>query len=455
LVSLVVGAIGALALTNGRQADWSSASDRNSELALGIAEAGVHQTVAKMQAQAAQGTFPSVGAFSGSTQLGSFGGTTYRCAPGSLPEPCLDMDVDEGFVIESRASSGGQVLERAREVRVAIEPPLLYTDGGKYALFSKTSIELKNNDHIFAGDVWANENVILENNAIHYGSITAARGWIRTESGAEVRGNLISGHYNAAGWAIDIGGSVGGFVRASVTAPGCTGETASNYNVRGGTITGNVTTFGVLQSGTAGSRTESTCTQAPAQKPLPEFIWRPNLYTPAPISKTRTEFNSYPGPFKGTFYVWETNPALITQGNRLDLSGWHISGDVTIYTNLPIYTADIDDNALPSGETAKLELVTTYKPPTGSNCDVNHDGSDCSVHAKNHLDPACRTKVLIHAANGPAAIKNNSKMCGSVMSDGIFIKNNQDLTYEGEFDRTLGFGPNAFEIGRWEEIPAG
>lgn len=452
LVALLIGAVGAMALETGRQADWSSASDRNSEVALGVAEAGVHQAVAKMEALAAAGTIPTAGPFTGATAEGSYSGTVYRCVD-PLPTPCADMGIDDGYVIESAGSVGGQRLGRGRSLRVALEPPPLFPDGGQYALFSKTSIELKNNDHIFFGDVWANENVLLENNAIHNGSITAARGWIKTESGSSVSGNVWSGHYNSGGWAIDIGGSVGGWAKASVSAASCENEIASNYNVRGGTVSGNVTTFGAMTSGTAGSKSENTCTQAPAPKAVPGFTFDPANYDPETLHEfsSAAEFNAYNGPYVGTFRVNEPSPS---QARRLDLSGWSITGSVTIVTNAPIYTNAINDDALPSGSAAELVLVSSYRPPTATGCSVNHDNSECSIHAKNHLSATCKTAVLMYAHNGPVAIKNNSKMCGSVISDGILIKNNQDLNYDERFDRVSGFGEDAFVIGRWEELPS-
>src|SRR5438309_177323 len=53
LVSMVIGALASLALATGRQSDWSSARDRNSDTALGVAEAAVNKVVDPMTAQAA------------------------------------------------------------------------------------------------------------------------------------------------------------------------------------------------------------------------------------------------------------------------------------------------------------------------------------------------------------------------------------------------------------------
>jgi hypothetical protein len=459
IVSLLVGALASLTLTTGRQSDWSSASDRNHEVALGVAEAGVHEVISKIASQA-------VGTYTGPSQcdyLSMTPGQTkaYSECDAATPQGNYHLAVQrttDGFTVDATGKTGNVALKRGRRIAVSLVPPELAPEGGgPYALFSKTSIELKNNDHIYSGDVFANDSVFVDQNAILQGSITSAKSWIQTQSGSNVTGNLWSGGYNPTGvWAMDIAGTVTGFAKASVTAPSdpetCGGETHSNYNVQLGGVTGNVTTLGQVVGGTAGSKTENVCTPAAAAQFLPDF--NEALYPlTVPAFSSVAAFNTWraanPGAIHGNFKINEPNPS---QSNRVDLSGWSINGDTVIISDAPVYTDDINDDALPSNQTAKFTVVSHYKPPTSTGCDVNHDNSDCAIHAKNHFDESCRTAALLFADRGPVAVKNNSKFCGAIYSEGILIKNNQELNYDDRFDRVPGFGHVTWEIGKWQEL---
>jgi hypothetical protein len=462
LVSMLVGALASLALTTGRQADWSSASDRNHELALGVSEAGIHDVISTLEAQA-------TGTYTGSPTCNYLEMTPGQ-SNATWPDSCKQVTTPQGtyrlavtrtsngYRVDSDGVTGDQALKRGRRVEVSLVPPLLAPEGGgPYALFSKTSIELKNNDKIYSGDVFANDSVFVEQNAILEGSITSAKSWIQTQSGSNVQGNVWSGGYNPAGvWAMDIAGAVTGWAKASVTAPSdpetCGGETHSNYNVQLGSVTGNVTTLGQVVGGTAGSTTQNTCTPAAPAQNLPEF--NEALYPlTVPAFASVAEFNTWrtsnPSVGEGTYKINEPNPS---QTNRVDLSGWHISGDLVIITNAPVFTNDIDDAGLAPDEKATFIVVSHYAPPTSTGCDVNHDNSDCAIHAKNHFNESCNTAALLFADQGPVAVKNNSAFCGAIYSEGILIKNNQELNYDSRFDRTTGFGSVTWEIGRWQEL---
>ena len=51
-------------------------------------------------------------------------------------------------------------------------------------------------------------------------------------------------------------------------------------------------------------------------------------------------------------------------------------------------------------------LISTYKPPTGSSCDLNQDKSECAVHLKNNFATSGNTAVLVYTPYGPVAVKN-------------------------------------------------
>ncbi|MEX0873745.1 MAG: hypothetical protein WD646_11770 [Actinomycetota bacterium] len=455
IVSMLIGALTSLAMTTGQHANTSSTRDRNSEQALNVSEAGVHQAISRIDAQSASNTFVDSFSFAGSTAEGDYSVDVTRMG-------------NDGFIIDSTGSVGGSSLGRDRRINVTFAPPELFP-GELLALFSSTSIELKNND-ILAGDIWANDSVLIRQGVNHNGSVTAAQSWFQLEGNGRVGGNVWSGGYNADGtWAIDVGQNsiIGGWAKASVTAPAdpetCDGETHENYDVvmsSGSSIGGDLTTLGERLGGgsVGGTIALHTCTAAPAPRPLPEFNPfvgtfdnpdDPDDYLEfASVDAFQTWLTGQSGNIEGVLVVTEPAPS---QANRINLSGANLIGDTTIVTNAPVFTNGIGDDGV--ADSAKFVVVSHYQAPISTGCDVNHDSSECAIHAKNNFDPDCRVAVLLYADNGPVAVKNNNEMCGTVVSEGILIKNNQELNVDPRVQRTVGFGPTTWEIARWEEIP--
>jgi hypothetical protein len=454
IVSMLVGVLASLVLATGQRADTDSVGDANHETALGVAEAGLHEAIAKIEAQAA-GSFLAAFSFSGATPQGPYEVGVTRSG--------------QGFVIDSTGTAGGDALGRTRRIRATLRPPRLFGEDEGFALFSESYIELKNNNSI-TGNVWSNGSVLASQNATLEGSITAAQGWVRLDKDVRVSDNVWSGGYNAAdGWAIslDTNTTVGGWAKASVAAPSdsltCGGETPDNYNVsmaNGSAVTGNVTTLGGvvgLGSATVGSVTAGACTPASAARPLPTFTFNRNNYDPATyhefssVSDFQYWLNNPAGngdALEGTFVIQDLEPS---QANRVDLSGTSIVGDTTIITNAPVFTNQIADNS--AADQASFVLVSNYDPPTGTACNVNVDSSECAIHVKNDFDLSCRTAVLLYADLGPIAVKNNQRMCGAILAEAILIKNNQSLSVDARVDRMIGFGAQTYEIALWEELP--
>ncbi len=472
LISMVVGALAALTLSTGSRADRTSASDRNSEIALAVADAGVQKTITTINAQATAAPGDPCHVFSltfGSSALAS-------CFDGATPQGAYDVEVKrtpQGFEVDAQGATGGQSLGRKRHIKVTLMPPRLFSESERYTLFSYTSIDLKNNDEILAGDVWANDSVLLRNGTVLAGSVTAAQGWVQLEANAVVEGNVWSGGYNGTeDWAISLAGgsrigeTADNWAKASVLNPGCPSSDESHYRVimGGGTITGKVTSFGPVVGTGYGSidTPPSVCTASSPLKPLPVYTFNERNFASVQRfdgSTAVTDFQNYvatnQNSFSGTFVIDTPTPS---QTNRLDLSGVSISGDTTIVTNAPVFTGSIDDDSVPDGSLAQFVVVSRYAPPTSTGCDVNHDGSECSIHVKNNFDfdagtGTCKTAVLMYANNGPIAVKNNQTMCGTIISNSILIKNNQTLDWDDRFSRALGFGPQTFEIAKWEELP--
>lgn len=448
----VMGTLMALTLSIGSHTTFATAKGRSWTQALHVAEAGVHQAIAKLEET--NGGF--TGTFTGQTEEGNFTVTV-------TPQSRKRFRIDSSGVVEP-----GQGLGATRKLRVTLAPPSSFL----YAMLSNTSIATKGND-IIDGDVWSNQNVLLEQGNTVTGSVTAATGWVATKTGVTIEGDVWSGGYDPNNLDravhLEAGGVIEGNVKASVTAPPdpvtCGGEDPTKYKVRvegTATIMGNVTSWGPkLGSGTVqGTITQNVCTASPPTKPLPTFTYSADNYDPAthhefgtadtPSATAVADFQSHIIPEKsamsGSYYINQSGAA--NQNVRIDLTGVTISGDTTIISNVPVFANGLEDSA---GD-AIFTLVSTYQPPVGSLCDVNQDNSECSVHLKNNFEPSGNTAVVIYAPYGPVAVKNNQVQFGTIYADAIQIKNNQTLNYDSRVERIVGFGDVTYEVQTWIEL---
>ena len=539
IVAMLIGALAALALASGRQAETASTSDRNHDQSLGVAEAGLNQVIARIGAQATNppasgpnfwalppgGSLPTSCApssgraalscsaaqtdtnYSGSTPQGKYWFWVTRCGPGLTPTlPCPGAQFADGFIVDIGATTGLNVLKRARHVQATLTPPARFAGDIAYALFSNTTITVQNNDQVLHGNIFANESIIVTNGALLDGSVTSATGYIELDQGGHVTGNMWSGGYNnvSPAWAINMGSNaiVDGWAMASVSNPTdpttCGNETPSNYNVSmagGSVIKGDLTTLGAATGGgTVQGQTHHVCSAASPRKDLPGFN-AADYGTPTTFSSV----SAFQGwmycqggltNLKGTFVVngssadvaaWQGGHGQDGNGthcgnessyHRIDLTGALLTGRLTIITSAPIYTGSLDDSGVPCPTTpcnSVLVLVSHYDPPntdpnSPSYCSLTLDTSECAVHIKNgfalNADGTCKTATLVYADLGPVAVKNGSggsgsgTVCGSIISDSILVKNNEAITYDKRIDNVLGFGNSAYDVTRWQELPS-
>jgi hypothetical protein len=455
ILMAIIGTLVALILSVGSHSDFATGRGRNYVEALHVAESGVEQAISKLQGTngAYAGTFS--GTINQGGNEGSFSVTVTKLAR-------------KRYQIEASGIVGsGAGLKTERRLRVTMAPPPSF----KYALFSYTSISTKNNDYI-TGDVWANENVVVDAGDTIDGSATAANGYIHLFNGSRIKGDALSGYFDSStNYAIHLDNNaiIDGYAKASVTAPTdpvtCGDEDESHYQIRldtGSHVGGYVTTWGSKTGpGTVdGTVSEHMCTAAPPSKTLPVFTYSDLNYDPATLHEFGTpstasatavaDFQTYvTGQGKhisGTFYINQASP--VNQNVRIDLTGVTITGDTTIITNTPVFTNGVEDETTD----AIFALVSTYQPPEGTTCDVNQDKSECTIHVKNNFEPSGETAVLIYSPFGPVAIKNNQAQFGSIYADDILVKDNQTMTYDARVERVVGFGPDTYEVMQWLEL---
>ena len=440
MVMAIVTGLTTIVLTTGQHSDRSSQRGRNWTVALQTADSGVQRAVAYMQST--NGAVP--GPFSGATSDG-----TYNTTVTSLGR--------HRYQIDSTGSVGkGQGMVTSRSVRVVIGPPKSF----KYALFSLTDVNTKNNNYV-EGDIWANGNVTVLSGDTVAGSATAATGWIYLDNGSAVTGSVESGGYNpSTGHAIDVStnATVGGSAKAESTVPDCADDpTHLNYNVNVvGSITGSVSTWGSKTGGgSTGPFTQlSQCPAAPASKTMPAFTYSPANYDPAPVEfASPTEFNTWLAAghmsgLSGTYYVHGGGAA-----EPVDINGVTIAADTTIIAeSAPIDAFGGTGVGASNSEDKVLVLVSYFQPAPGSACtDTGGNPADCAVGIKNNFEPANNTATLIYAPNGPVAFKNNADFLGAVYANDIVLKNNLHVIYDARIDQIVGYGPVTLQTETWIE----
>jgi hypothetical protein len=479
LVSMLVTALASATLTTGEQADRSSTRDRNSTIALGVAEAGVHEVINRIETLQRTGYVASIPAFTGATENGSYTASATRSG--------------SNFIVTSQgAVGGGGQFERKRRVQVTLAPPELFPNAG-YALFSATSLYIKNNGEVFDGDIWSNDSLWVENGAIIQGNITSAQSWVKLETGVRVTGSVwaggrfceaFSGSTCTAGFAIDQSGPanaggalIGGFAKASVSAPDCASVDAANYDIRSSGVINGAKTAPPGATGPSG--TQFACTFAPPRKETPSFVFNANHYDPTTLRTfaSAADFNTAftaPGgadgvdrdALRGTYVIKDC------ANNTVNLMGGKIDGDVTIITNpgtcengvvtgAKVRVEDITETAsvTPSSR-AKFVVMSHHVAPPGAICTDQNDTA-CAISAKNKFNQDCRVATMLYADNGPVSIKNDTDhedTCGTVIASGIHMKNNLQMRYDPIFDSMFGFCPpeacpSLIEITRWRELP--
>ena len=465
IVITVAAMLAAVILTEGSNADHNSGRDKNWTVALHVADAGVEKSIAYLQV-CLQNNAPAScpGPPAGTTNEGSYAtSVTYLGR--------------NRFQIDSTGNVGTvSSLKRHRNLRVILAPPPSF----KYALFSNSDINTKNND-VINGDVWANGSVeVFQNDSVN-GSVDAATGWVHVDMGSCVSKNVHSGG-SVGGIGIQVDGgnpkqssgstpadgcesssNIGGNATASSSTPACLDDPGHNgYQVaNNGSIAKNAVTWSKVAIGgtVGGGRFTKVCTLASAVKPMPTIqSFNPANYSPPGVLYTSVAaFQAYvnlnKAAFQGAFEV--QGPGVI------DLSGVQIAGDTTIVATDPTGTgaqptlsAAIDSNGLGAANNNDkiLVLYSAYQPPSNTACESGGGNpGDCAIGMKNNFSITDNTATLLYAPNGPCLFKNNATFDGAVYCSNIIVKNNQTVTYDTRVEQIVGFGPVTLQIDNWQE----
>ena len=138
----VVASLGAIVMASGNHSSQSTGRGRAWIQSLHVAEAGIQEAMVRMQAAGGAPT-----PFAGQTDEGSYSVSVTPLGRGRFRVEATGLVAD------------GSTMRATRKVQVTLRPP----ESFRAALFSYTSIDTKNND-VVTGDVWANQNVIVDIN---------------------------------------------------------------------------------------------------------------------------------------------------------------------------------------------------------------------------------------------------------------------------------------------------
>ena len=388
-----------------------------------------------------------------------------------------------------------------REVQATYEPVATF----KYALFSQTALDIKNNATI-TGDIYSDGNVTVGQNATICGSITSSAGAVTLANGGQVlTSNATYGCSGKSGriWTGGSGGIVGtqqaviaGDAIAGAPSTSSCSSTSGNYAVTisgGGTYTvnGAAKACGKI-SGITGetSSTPGITTTAPTPVMFPTFVFDPNNYPTAstdPLhlqcyptagtcgsnqSATVADFNAYIAAHKtsltGTFGVWQTSPQPMSSSTcttasttQICLDGITLGGDLTIVTNAPVDFGNTSTITTTSSSiSSDMTVVSTYQPTAGTTCTTN--GGDCSIYGQNSVEfspgsisnPDDGVVGLLYTT-GKMAFKNHPASQppgeGALYAGSMDLKNGYDILYNSRIERVLGFG-TTYERTLWQEL---
>ena len=425
---------------------------------LGVSESGVNDAVTRLSANRA--------AIASSTGCPYDGSATTGCpGPGGEYQVAWEKQKRGKIVITSYGfypSVTGYFSQAqgsmAREVQVTMGPEKSF----KYALFSETTLEIKNNSTVI-GDIFSNAKLTVQNGAVICGDIDNATLGVDLGDNAEiVKG--IAGSTCESDANVTSGGSItmdnnGATIEGNATASGptqlnCPPTPDTDYSITGGQVLGTATACGVVTTTTPDAHA-NTKTSPPATQALPSYAFDPANYTDLtcfPSTGTCgqastsvsavTSFNALSkSNMTGTYAVWQTQP---TSSTTLDLSGLVVGGDLTIVTNAPVDFGNTSDITGVSG--SNLVVISLYVPPTGTTC--AESGGDCSIYGRNSIivdagdpnDPDDGIAMLLYTP-GKMAFKNQGNAAdGALYAGSMDIKNGFNITYNERVDSIAGFG---------------
>ena len=418
-------------MATGLHLETATVRDRSWNVALQVAEAGIDRAMYAVSQDP--------------MYAGTAGGVI--ALPGGEAEILVTQPTPGEIIVYSTGYAPSRAATNAvkRRIQAAYAPQDVFS----YALFSETGLYVKNNS-ITIGDIFANEGILVDNNAQVYGSVISATEGVQVSSNAVLYatdgegGDVYSG--GPAGITLDSNAVVQGSAFAQATS--CSGSPgAGEYGVTSsGTVQGDATAWGTISGNVLGVRTPGNCQLAQSTRYLPSFTWDASLYSDEVEYTTVAAFQAFVDAnlnnMTGVHHLYADECASDPSGHDpVQLGGITISDDFTFVTNCRI---DMDNNVTVTASSDALITIVVENLST----------DPPAVLIKNNFDVLNDPAVLLYAT-GLIEVKNNPSHNGAVYAGAISIKNNLDVTYDSRVERTLGFGDLKYDRVSWIECRAG
>jgi Tfp pilus assembly protein PilV len=417
LVSMVVVTLGVTSVTLAMHNSEQSARERERVESIAVAEAGLNYVFSHLQSGAADTFECSITRSLAGTPNATFTATVTFYDEAGVEIDCATLDAEDepdSALIRSTGTSLGEDPARTMESFLHLVP-VRGTPFGDFAVYSDASPTFNSNTQIFGGDshdgnVYTNDNAIIESNAQMYGDVWA-QGFVHLESNAEVKEDVWAGTYVQ----MDQKSRVLGNARASTSYLSLgTGAHVHGDGRAGGAIT--------LGPGAAvdGLQVPNTPTDPPPSQEFPEFTYDPTKWVEAG-------------------YTIQPSFTSCDDARTFLNSGW--TGNQVVRITVPC------DLSITAGTSPTLRghlaIISDGSLTMNSNSQFKSDGgeynlhlifglggvSPCDITFRSNTQIASGIKTLLYT---PCMINLNSNSLvieGQIFGGGVNFNSNSDLTF--------------------------
>lgn len=429
IVAIIVATVAILVVTlilsTGVRLNSSTVRERDWQLAFQVAESGVENSVTQLRSNNSYGGTAGPQTVSG----GEFEVKVQDKGSGKLIDAV-------GYVPSKNAAN---VIKRRLTVEYQPEPSF------RYALFSGSSLFINSGNGVVRGDVFGNQDVVVDNTSEVVGSVISATGKVLLDQNAKVRkdgstgGDVTSGGYDTSSKnAIDMANNslVEGDIKIKVASGACASSTAltsaasSFYKfANSGTVNGMVrmpdgaTATPIV----AAAKRVATCTVTDGAKTMPTYTFDPSNY-PGLQTKTATWFNSGGSALSGAYYITDDGSGPINLSNR------QVGGTLTLISEPKITQSNSGPAFFPSSGlgSAVVQIIAL---------NTSTDPSSPSFQVQNQFNvPTSDPPAVLVYAKGFCDFKNTTIDNGAVYCNGMNIKNGLEIKYDNRIERLIGFG---------------
>ena len=441
MISAIVFIMGASAVQLAVHNSEASGRDRRRVEAIGAAEAGLDWYFSHLQ-----GAEPGVVQCSASKTLTGAPPTAFTVtgeffdAAGD-PLPCPLTTIPDSVMITSEGQTSATEPLRAMEsfVYLVPKPPSAF---GESAVFSDTDPGLNSETNVLDSgsvnaDLYTNGNVVLNNNAVVYGSVLA-QGFVQMNGNSEVKRDVWAGDF------VDMQGD--SVVRGNATSSILSIRLSANPHIYGDARAGATITAGATQID--GLRIESSPSDPPPQLDFPTYTFEEQSWlegndgqlgtaddylvtTFSDCDLAKTFIEAIPG---GNHAVRITDGSCVLQ--------WTASQTVTVRGNLAI----ISDGGLSMD--SRAAFVSDGNPHTLHLMFGLDETDPCDIEFNAQTDVGDDLSTLLYT---PCRVIMNSQAfvaTGQIISGQVIFNASTTLTYSqitvpgmspGGFDENIAY----------------